>query len=302
MNINGVSPEASKNLYKTFIRPIMEYGLQLGVLKKNQIVSAQKVQNLALRCIFSAQRNTSINAMHKLLQIESMELRNKILNMKYMAKLNESNDLSIPAVAVYKFIKTFSPKIFLKNPLLQSGEPISDKTKITKIIQKELMDTNANESNIAGAILYKRNDKLRHFITAKSKVPRKIRIALTRWTLGQIARHDPCYTCGQEINRQHALECSNGYNMIFDLKEKEKRRKEEKKNMKKRKKKDKKEKKRIEKNENEPIVVDINDRISIFNNWNTKRQSFYKQKKFNIKFEDSSESPDICLEECLIRS
>ena len=36
------------------------------------------------------------------------------------------------------------------------------------------------------------------------------------------------------------------------------------------------------KNKNEAIVVDINDCISIFNNWNIKRKSFYKSKKFKI--------------------
>ena len=37
------------------------------------------------------------------------------------------------------------------------------------------------------------------------------------------------------------------------------------------------------KNKNEAIVVDINDCISIFNNWNKKRQSFYKTRNFKIK-------------------
>jgi superfamily II DNA or RNA helicase len=37
------------------------------------------------------------------------------------------------------------------------------------------------------------------------------------------------------------------------------------------------------KNKNNAIVVDINDCISIFNNWNKKRQSFYKSRNFKIK-------------------
>ena len=32
-----------------------------------------------------------------------------------------------------------------------------------------------------------------------------------------------------------------------------------------------------------PLVIDINDSISIFNNWNKKRLSFYKSKKFIVK-------------------
>jgi len=37
-------------------------------------------------------------------------------------------------------------------------------------------------------------------------------------------------------------------------------------------------------NKNPALVIDINDCISIFNNWNRKRHSFYKSKKFNVLF------------------
>jgi len=37
-------------------------------------------------------------------------------------------------------------------------------------------------------------------------------------------------------------------------------------------------------NENAPLVIDINDCISVFNNWNRKRHSFYKSKKFTVLF------------------
>lgn len=37
------------------------------------------------------------------------------------------------------------------------------------------------------------------------------------------------------------------------------------------------------KNKNNAIVVDVNDCISIFNNWNKKRQSFYKSRNFKVK-------------------
>lgn len=38
------------------------------------------------------------------------------------------------------------------------------------------------------------------------------------------------------------------------------------------------------KNNNNAVVVDINDCVSIFNNWNKKRQSFYKSRNFKIKY------------------
>lgn len=38
------------------------------------------------------------------------------------------------------------------------------------------------------------------------------------------------------------------------------------------------------KNKNPALVIDINDCISVFNNWNRKRQSLYKAKKFKVLF------------------
>lgn len=43
------------------------------------------------------------------------------------------------------------------------------------------------------------------------------------------------------------------------------------------------------KNKNIPLVIDINDSISIFTNWNKKRLSFYKSKKFNIEYDKKLE-------------
>lgn len=58
------------------------------------------------------------------------------------------------------------------------------------------------------------------------------------------------------------------------------------------------------KNENLPLVIDINDTISVFNNWHRKRMSLYKSKKFKISYK--TENTDISeisetFNECLIR-
>ena len=52
-------------------------------------------------------------------------------------------------------------------------------------------------------------------------------------------------------------------------------------------------------NKNPALVVDINDCISIFNNWNKKRLSFYKSNKFKIE-NDKLEEENIEFSECLI--
>lgn len=47
------------------------------------------------------------------------------------------------------------------------------------------------------------------------------------------------------------------------------------------------------KNDNPALVIDINDCISVFNNWNRKRQSFYKSKKFNTLVKNENDVNDI---------
>ena len=42
-------------------------------------------------------------------------------------------------------------------------------------------------------------------------------------------------------------------------------------------------------------MIDVNDSISIFNNWNKKRLSFYNSKKFNIIYpEDKTQNVKKC--------
>jgi len=56
------------------------------------------------------------------------------------------------------------------------------------------------------------------------------------------------------------------------------------------------------KNENLPLVIDINDTISVFNNWHRKRLSLYRSKKFKISYK--TENIDIVtdiINECIIR-
>jgi superfamily II DNA or RNA helicase len=54
------------------------------------------------------------------------------------------------------------------------------------------------------------------------------------------------------------------------------------------------------KNENLPLVIDINDTISVFNNWHRKRLSLYRSKEFKIKCMSVSDTPDETINECLI--
>jgi hypothetical protein len=231
MNINGFSPEASSRLYKSFIRPVMEYGLQLKTLSKDEINLYQKTQNMALRQILSVPRNTSIEAMHKLLLIETMEVRNRILNLQFVGKLHNSTDKYVPAVRIWRSQLQDLPKKSLteqsrKNPLWTEGKwrnllftPLGanvpeicvlDEKKKKELVRKSIMDLAKNETNVAGVLELNDTEKHRFVLKSSTQITRPRRITIVRWLVGAVAMHQLCRSCdlGVELNREHAVMCS----------------------------------------------------------------------------------------------
>jgi hypothetical protein len=97
----GWRPNSCLQVYKQFIRPTMEYGLALAPLDKNCTNTLQKVQNLALRTMFSVASSTSVDGLHRLTCLPSMKERNHELNVRYMGRLHNRNDKLVPAIRMY---------------------------------------------------------------------------------------------------------------------------------------------------------------------------------------------------------
>ena len=121
-----------------FIRPRMEYGLALNLLRDPIVNKLQLIQNRALRRICGAPSTASINAMQRLLTIEPMKTRNIILNAQFTGKLKNSRDPTIPATKLFNSLLETQGRLKVqKNPLwakcklrnaittpyLQTGEP-----------------------------------------------------------------------------------------------------------------------------------------------------------------------------------
>ena len=87
MNAFGWRINMSLCIYKAFIRPMLEYGMGLGIIPNKVMKKIQGVQNMAMRFIFSCSKSTSIAALHVLGNIEMMRDRNQILNMLYFQKI-----------------------------------------------------------------------------------------------------------------------------------------------------------------------------------------------------------------------
>ena len=79
-NLTGWAPASAVQVYTAFVRPVMEYGVELKLPTPTLAVQYQRTQNLALQTICSAPANTSIAAMHRLLGIPLFTQRAQELN------------------------------------------------------------------------------------------------------------------------------------------------------------------------------------------------------------------------------
>ncbi|KAJ3302479.1 hypothetical protein HDU93_006597, partial [Gonapodya sp. JEL0774] len=95
MNITGWAPRSSAHVYTAFIRPVMEFGIELKYPTPTLLAQYQKVQNIALRAIFNCPPNTSIDAMHRVLGIQKFDKRAQELNLLSSARFHNSVDASV---------------------------------------------------------------------------------------------------------------------------------------------------------------------------------------------------------------
>ena len=141
-NAGGWLPISSRLVYKTFIRSSMEYGLQLKLLPKTTLDDLQKVQNLALRTMFSMGKTTSISAMHRLAQIETMQTRNEMLHACFMDKIHTASDRQILTQRIWD--RAYKPSRMKKSLLWQEGHS-NGNNGITSEMKKKFVKRNIYE-------------------------------------------------------------------------------------------------------------------------------------------------------------
>jgi hypothetical protein len=156
-------------------------------------------QSQIFRRIFSAPRNTSKNAMIKLLQIIPLSDRADHLLAKFHSKLTNTNDNSIPACAMAKHVPSRIPWVESKtlNP-----------TKMWEILTSLDADTGKSVSN--SICMAKTKQPIHHALTADAFPDQKTRKTILTWLIGGVARHQLCLNCnnGTTLSREHALDCS----------------------------------------------------------------------------------------------
>ena len=239
LNAQGWAPSASIQIYKSFIRPVLEYGLALHQPKGPVLKVYEQVQTLALRTLTSTPRNTSRAALMRLLQVEPIPHRAMELNLQWAARLNNSKEACNLAVRVFHSglqgrKRTCLPRLAAGNPLWNHPEVHMDRpglvlgaveappaplsARLKKQLRKAaIVQLEAGTDGVAGAIEVQMSDPLRPFLRPNVGITRRERWVVLQWTLGAVTRHETCCKCSGVLTRSHAATCSGAAEYLQNL-------------------------------------------------------------------------------------
>ena len=244
MNVYGLTAQTASFIYATYIRPMLEYGIQF--MCEKGLDTLQKAQNNALRAIFSANRNSSTAALHLLSKIPMLKTRQLILQTGFFGMLHNNNDGSIPAVKIWwngllsnrnkssmiskstarESLFSITPKRNHTMDKLTKNHPNIQPTPIVTPQVREAALIKGNKTmkitkkGIADSLEEDMNAEHR-WILKDISLPTQLKVDVIRWLVGNVCWHRKCLKCddGTELSRQHGLECSGAYKemkIIYD--------------------------------------------------------------------------------------
>ena len=227
----GFAISVRRRAYETFIRPKLEYGLQLLEPSGTVLRILERVQYQALCAMFSVSRNTSRAALHGLAGVQSMKMRVWELNAMWQARVEQ-----LPAGFMIREARKeharrkVAKSVFLaakKNPVYEEyrrtrentapgAEPADEEEHQWRSIlesqrarwrgdeRKTLWETSSTQ--LEG--IRERKDETAKMIDGCAT--RRCRRMVTLWVLKRIpGKPKPCPNCrgAERTSRRHVLEC-----------------------------------------------------------------------------------------------
>ncbi|KAJ3309248.1 hypothetical protein HDU93_005597, partial [Gonapodya sp. JEL0774] len=248
MNVTGWAPRSSAHVYTAFIRPVMEFGIELKYPSRALLAEYQKVQNTALRTIFNVPPNTSIDAMHRVLGIQKFDKRAQELNLLSAGRFHNSADgtvignhvwrrrmelhraaprSTLPRNTMYgdnplptelqdRFIEHRTTPLRRSVPPPRAPSPIATRSERVEWREPQLMALaeDSPEGGVAGAIQVRARARPHAYLDARSRISRVQRVAISRWQLGLVAQHQECRKCGEVLDREHAMRCTQQWDWV----------------------------------------------------------------------------------------
>jgi hypothetical protein len=225
------SPGIKMSVYKQFIRPTAEYGLQVKIMEKSELDILESAQLKASRILLQLPWNCSIQGIRRLFCMESMQCRNKILNAKFLRNLKTLKE-NLQISRLTNFAANDSKSVYgeyrKRNEYLLKLVNISRESELTRKIKElrrgDIMDskkgcksTTNPSTRISDSIPVSKSLKLSSILFWKSEEDGEILRNLVRWRLGRIAYHQECLNCNREnLSRKHAVLCSGVDEVLFD--------------------------------------------------------------------------------------
>lgn len=168
--------------------------------------------------------------MQKILYIEPMQTRNEVLNAKFIGKLHNSLDETIPATVIWRDSlsnqsKTPTSNSVKKNPLWPklerrnhvleplntAGPEIARKPALrNKVKDKYVLEVMKNLPGRVAESIALDSKKLRHICQRGAIKTRRFRTTIIRWTVGAVCQHQQCKNCqgASELSRKHGEQCA----------------------------------------------------------------------------------------------
>jgi hypothetical protein len=226
MNGNGWRYACSVLVYKSFLRPMIEYGLPFLFRNVKTVQRMEKGQNRALNMVLSCSRTVSRGAKLKLLQVESMDYRRERLQYLFFSGLEKGRleGASFPAAQVWDAIhnsKTKRPAQFhavLANPLYErfndEGEDaVADlhlERRASSTAKYDGMREDGRKNTAASIATLRFLRGTRGTPTLDPAVPKREQTVVVLWRAGVLTFRQRCERCGTEnaLTRIHALQCT----------------------------------------------------------------------------------------------
>ena len=231
MNIFKWRLNSCISIYKSFIRPSLEYGLALQIIPGDILKELQKVQVLALRRIFCCPSNVSHILLHVIPAIESMEFRNTRLNGRYLNCVLNGNKSNLPVGKLFNNKLNSGMVDGAGKSILSSfirSNPLSDSILLNEMpdenIMKEMKSQEISQMLFTGILngssgcrrLDKNNYTGRRdmllFPNNYALLSRRTVYILLQWKFNLFGTHfRRCELCQQKdnIDRDHILSCSS---------------------------------------------------------------------------------------------
>ncbi len=219
MNPTGWRLKQRLLTYKSFLRPMIEYGLALTILPRAPLEALQKAQNFCLKLMLHGGKSTSTAAMHLVMELETIHMRNVELNARYFNNLLNGDKQHHPVGLLVRAIYNAGAKAAAKNSLFTlfkknscwKEEVLTNQlpslTDLQRLRSKNLDEYRRSRKDTTSQRLHcPQGPSKNNLIQQGWKLPRITTNAIVDYKLNKLPRNK-CLICAMPVTLGHLLHC-----------------------------------------------------------------------------------------------